>query len=284
MVPAKAPPTEQNVDPVMTDAAPERTTAHAMRKAALFQISIVNSCDRWPRLRTLGPGGSLTTVGNRRAEVAVTVRLLGCGAYSGLPPVTAIRSSSARCGQQTQALAVFTAWPGDCGSAGALWLASQARGGLLPPRRSCCRNRQDSGAGCRRPERVDSAAYTLLLAVLLNAAWLATTALAIFVAVPFAADAVRYGPAVRQAAGRKSVRNRQVLRSGIWRWSRHPAHRQIREMGRRARGRSVWRVRPIWHWPRSTPSTRRTRASLLTSGSSAPSASPKLPGGFSRTR
>jgi hypothetical protein len=50
-----------------------------------------------------------------------------------------------------------------------------------------------------------SAAFTLLLAVLLlNAAWLAATALAVFVAVPFAVDALRSaGAAVRQMARRK---------------------------------------------------------------------------------
>jgi len=50
-----------------------------------------------------------------------------------------------------------------------------------------------------------SAGYTLLLAVLLlNAPWLAATALAIFVAVPFAVDALRStGVTVRQLAGGK---------------------------------------------------------------------------------
>ena len=50
-----------------------------------------------------------------------------------------------------------------------------------------------------------SAGYTLVLAVLLlNAPWLAATALAIFVAVPFAVDALRSaGVAVRQLAGSK---------------------------------------------------------------------------------
>jgi hypothetical protein len=61
-----------------------------------------------------------------------------------------------------------------------------------------------------------SAGYTLLLAVLLlNAAWLAATALAIFVAVPFAADALRYtGLAVRQAAASKSVR--ESAGAAVW--------------------------------------------------------------------
>src|SRR5215213_2438715 len=52
-----------------------------------------------------------------------------------------------------------------------------------------------------------SAGYTLLLAlVLLNTAWLAVTALAIFVAAPFAIDALRHaGAAARQAAARKPL-------------------------------------------------------------------------------
>jgi 3',5'-cyclic AMP phosphodiesterase CpdA len=50
-----------------------------------------------------------------------------------------------------------------------------------------------------------SAGYTLLLAlVLLNTTWLAITALAIFLAAPFALDALRHaGAAARQAAARK---------------------------------------------------------------------------------
>ena len=61
-----------------------------------------------------------------------------------------------------------------------------------------------------------SAGYTLLLAVLLlNAPWLAVTALAIFVAVPFAGDALRSaGVAVRQIAGGKS--SLQAAGAAVW--------------------------------------------------------------------
>ena len=61
-----------------------------------------------------------------------------------------------------------------------------------------------------------SAGYTLLLAVLLlNAPWLAVTALAIFVAVPFAGDAMRSaGAAVRQIAGGKS--SLQAAGAVVW--------------------------------------------------------------------
>ena len=61
-----------------------------------------------------------------------------------------------------------------------------------------------------------SAGYTLLLAVLLlNAPWLAATALAIFVAVPFALDALRYaGVAVRQIAGGQSFL--QAAGAAVW--------------------------------------------------------------------
>ncbi len=53
-----------------------------------------------------------------------------------------------------------------------------------------------------------SGALTLMLALLiLNAAWIATTALSVFVAVPFALDALRYARmAVRQIDGRESPR------------------------------------------------------------------------------
>ena len=61
-----------------------------------------------------------------------------------------------------------------------------------------------------------SGAYTLLLGLLLlNASWLAVTALAIFVAVPFAVDALRYaGLAVRQIAGGKAFR--QAAGAAAW--------------------------------------------------------------------
>ena len=51
--------------------------------------------------------------------------------------------------------------------------------------------------------------------LLLNAPWLAATALAIFVAVPFAVDALRYaGVAVRQIAGGKSFL--QAAGAAVW--------------------------------------------------------------------
>ena len=127
---------------------------------------------------------------------ARTVRSLGSGASRA--PIGDHQSavSSTRRGRTDAALAVFTAcWP-IAAALGPLWAGEPERAAAcLPPRRSCCRNRPGIPPQVvRRPtECVDECRVHVLLAVLLlNAAWLATTALAIFVAVPFTADALRY--------------------------------------------------------------------------------------------
>ena len=131
---------------------------------------------------------------------------------------TTSQSPRPAAGERTQALAVFTALLAVAAALGPLWAGEPERaaafcllGGAAAEIVQGFRRRSSAA----QRSVWTSAGYTLLLALLLlNAAWLATTALAIFVAVPFAADALRYvGLAVR-AAGSKSFR--QSAGAAVW--------------------------------------------------------------------
>ncbi len=121
--------------------------------------------------------------------------------------------------ERTRALAIFTAllavavsltplWAADpVGVAGVCLLAGAAAELFQGFRRRTVAAQRDAWL---------SGAYTLVLGLLiLNASWLAATALTLFVAVPFAVDAVRYvGLAVRQIADGKSLRH--AAGSAVW--------------------------------------------------------------------
>jgi 3',5'-cyclic AMP phosphodiesterase CpdA len=123
--------------------------------------------------------------------------------------ITDLHSPRPAEGERTQALAIFTAVLSVAALLAPLWAAEPERvAGLSLVAGAVAEVVQGFRRRTSATQRSawSSAAYTLLLGLLLlNASWLAVTALAIFVAVPFAVDAIRYaGLVVRQEAGGKS--------------------------------------------------------------------------------
>ena len=111
--------------------------------------------------------------------------------------------------ERTRALAIFTALLAVLALLAPLWAAEPERvAGLFLLAGAAAEIVQGFRRRTSAAQRSawSSAAYTLLLGLLLlNASWLAVTALVIFVAVPFAVDALRYtGLVVHQIAGRRS--------------------------------------------------------------------------------
>ena len=122
-------------------------------------------------------------------------------------------------GERTQALAIFSALLAVAALVTPLWAGEPARvAGLCLLAGAAAEIVQGFRRRTSAAQRTawTSAAYTLLLALLLlNAPWLAVTALAIFVAVPFAVDALRYANlAVQQIAGSKSFL--QSAGAAVW--------------------------------------------------------------------
>jgi 3',5'-cyclic AMP phosphodiesterase CpdA len=124
--------------------------------------------------------------------------------------VIELQPPEARQGDRTQALAIFTALLAVAALLSPLWAAEPERAAGLSLFAGAV---AEIVQGFRRRTPAAqrnawiSGAYTLILGLLiLNASWLAATALTIFVAVPFAADAIRYARmVVHQIIGGKSV-------------------------------------------------------------------------------
>ena len=165
-----------------------------------------------------------------------------------------------------QGLALFTAvlavaalfapfWAGEPERVAGLFLLAGAAAEL----RSGIPAKDGRDPAQRLDERRVHAASGLLL---LNASWLVSNALAMFVAAPFAVDGLRYGVLmVRQIAEGKSAR--QAATAAAWnlgRRARGPACRSIRHPldERRLRQACGWpRPRSIWRQRRSTRNTKR---------------------------